>query len=179
MARLFKLLAIFAAFFVVAGLLIALGAVRSSSRSDAEAAIEEEVRDVPPAFNLTAKQLVKAYKEDEESAAAAYNDRIGIVEGPSFLVEESNYLRFYVDEVWAVRCFLSAEQMDRARALRSSRNRIPAGGVYGTFETRGIGSGWPIAFTSLPVFTLKGKVEGINNRHLTIDLRGCAVHDSP
>ena len=84
MAGLIKLLAIFTAFFVVAGLLIALGAVRSSSRSDAEAAIEEEVRDVPPAFNLTAKQLVKAYKEDEEPAAAAYNDRIGIVEGPVF-----------------------------------------------------------------------------------------------
>ena len=178
MAGLIKLLAIFAAFFIVAGLLVALGAVRSGSRSHSEAAIAQEIRDAPPAFNLTAKQLVKAYKEDEGSAAAAYNNRIGIVEGPSLLVEESNHMRFYVDKLWAVRCFLSAEQMDRARALRSSRNRIPAGGVYGTFETRGIGSGWPIAFTSLPVFTLKGKVEGINNRHLTIDLRGCAVHDS-
>ena len=36
MAGLIKLLAIFAAFFVVAGLLVVLGAVRSSSRNDAE-----------------------------------------------------------------------------------------------------------------------------------------------
>ena len=28
-------------------------------------------------------------------------------------------------------------------------------------------------------FALKGKVEDINSRHLTIDLRGCAVQDSP
>ena len=122
---------------------------------------------------------MQTHRADEEEAAAAYNDRVGIVEGPSFLVEESNHLRFYVDSVWAVRCFLSDKQMDRVRALRSFRKRVPVSSSYQTFETRGIGSGWPVAFTSFPVFALKGKVEGIDDRHLTIDLRGCIVQDSP
>ena len=153
--------------------------VRGCSRSDSEATIAEEIRDVPPAFNLTASQLVQIYLTDEDSAAGAYNNRVGVVEGPSLLVEESNHLRFYVDKVWAVRCLLSDEQMGRVRDLSSSRRRVSAGNGYGNFETRGIGSGWPVAFASLPVFALKGKVEGISDRHLTIDIRGCAVQDSP
>ena len=179
MADLVRLLSLAAAFFAIAGLLIVFGVFRGCSRSNSEAAIAEEIKDMIPAFNLTASQLVQTYFADEESAAAAYNGTVGIVEGPSFLVEESNHLRFYVDKVWALRCFLSAKQVERVRDLRSSRDRFPASSGNETFESRGIGSGWPVAFTSLPVYSLKGKVEGINNRHLTIDLRGCTLQDSP
>ena len=178
MSDLIRFLSLFAAFFAVAGLLIALGVFRGCARSDSESAIAEEIRDIAPVFNMSANQLVRTYLADEEATAAAYNGSVGIVEGPSFLVNESNHLRFYVDKVWAVRCFLSDKQVERVRDLRSSRERFPASSGNETFEIRGIGSGWPIAFTSLPVFALKGKVEGINNKHLTIDIRGCIVQDS-
>ena len=151
---------------------------RGCARSDSESAIAEEIRDIAPVFNMSANQLVRTYLADEE-AAAAYNGSVDIVEGPSFLVDESNHLRFYVDKVWAVRCFLSDKQVERVRDLRSSRERFPASSGNETFEIRGISSGWPVAFTSLPVFALKGRVEGVNDRHLTIDLRGCVVQDSP
>ena len=72
-----------------------------------------------------------------------------------------------------MRCFLSDAEVDRVRTLESSRERVRVGGAYGTSESRGIGSGWPIAFSTLPVFALKGRVEGVNDRHLTIDLRRC------
>ena len=179
MADLVRFLSLGVVFFTIVGLLIASGVARGCSRRDSEAAISMEIRDVPPAFDLTASQLAQAYRANEEASAAAYNAQVGIVEGPSFLVEESNYLRFYVDKVWAVRCFLSEEQMDRISALASSRNRVFPGCGDGTFEARGIGSGWPIAFTPLPVFALKGKVEGVNNKHLTVDLRGCIIQDFP
>ncbi len=179
MAGLIKLLAIAVAFFLIAGLLISLGTVRGCSRSASEAAIAGEIRDVPPSFKLSASQLVSSYISDEDSATVTYNQTVGIVEGPSILVEESNHLRFYVDRVWAVRCFLSDEQVNRVRDLRGSRIRVRSGGVYGAFESRGIGSGWPVSFTSLPVYALKGRVEGINNKHLTVDLRGCIVQESP
>ena len=172
MADLVRLLSLAVAFFAIAGLLIVFGVFRGCSRSNPEANIAEEIRDIPPSFNVTASQLVRTYRADEESDAAAYNGTVGIVEGPSFLVEESNHLRFYVNKVWALRCFLSAKQVERVRALYDSSDRVPLGGTY-EFRT---GAGWPVAFTSLPVFALKGKVEGINDKLLTIDLRGCIVH---
>ena len=172
MSDLVRLLSLAVAFFAIAELLIVFGVFRGCSRSNSEANIAEEIRDIPPSFNVTASQLVRTYRADEESAAAAYNGSVGIVEGPSLLVEQSNYLRFFVDKVWAVRCFLSDEQMDGVRALYNSSDRVPLGSIY-EFRT---GAGWPVAFTSLPVFALKGKVEGINDKFLTIDLRGCIVH---
>ena len=175
MADLVRLLSLAVAFSAIAGLLIVFGVFRGCSRSASEAAIADEIRDVPPAFNVTASQLVQTYKTDEESASAAYNGTIGIVQGPALLVEQANHLRFFVNKVWAVRCFLSDEQMGEARTLYNSSDRIPLGGTY-EFRT---GAGWPVAFSSLPVFALKGRVEGINNKILTIDLRGCIVQDSP
>ena len=94
MGGLVKLLAIFASFFAVEGLLIALGAVRICSRSDSEADIAEGIRDIPSAFNLSASQLVQTYEAFDEAPGLAYNDRVGLVEGPYFLVEESNHSRF-------------------------------------------------------------------------------------
>ncbi len=177
MSDLIRFLSIALAFFAIAGLLIVFGVFDRCSRSASESAIAEQIEDLTPTFNLTASELVQAYRADEESAAAAFDGNVGIVEGPSFLVDESNHLRFFIDEVWAVRCFLSDAEVDRVRTLESSRERVRVGGAYGTSESRGIGSGWPIAFSTLPVFDLKGRVEGVNDRHLTIDLRGCTIHE--
>ena len=170
-----RFLSLAAALLVVAGLVIAFSVGRSCFQTASEAAIADEIRHVPPTFNLTASQLVRAYQADEESAVSTYNGTVGIVQGPALLVEQANHLRFFVNKVWAVRCFLSDEQMDEARTLYNSSDRIPLGGTY-EFRT---GAGWPVAFSSLPVFALKGKVEGINNKILTIDLRGCTLQDSP
>ena len=175
MADLVRLLSLAVAFFAIAGLLIVFGVFRGCSRSASEAAIADEIRDVPPAFHMTASELVQTYKDDEESTSATYNGSVGIVEGPALLVEQSNHLRFFVDKVWAVRCFLSDEQLEEVRAWYKSKARIPLGGSY-EFRT---GAGWPVAFSSLPDFALKGKVKGINNKILTIDLRGCTLQDSP
>ena len=174
MADLVRFLTLAAAFFAIAGLLIVFGVFDRCSRSASEAAIADEIKDIPPTFNLTASQLVRAYKDDEESAVATYNDRVGIVESPALLVEQSNYLRFFAGKVWAVRCFLSDEHMEKVKAVYDSSDRIPLGGTY---EFR-IGAGWPISFSSLPVLALKGKVEGVNNKILTIDIHGCTLHDS-
>ncbi len=175
MSDLVRFLSLALAFFAVAGLVIAFSFGRSWFQSATEADIAEQIRDVPPAFNVTASQLIRAYQADEESAVSTYNGTIGIVQGPALLVGQSNYLRFFIDKVWAVRCFLSDEQMDWVRTLYNSSDRVPLGGTY-EFRT---GAGWPVGFSSLPVFALTGKVEGINNKLLTIDLRGCTLQHSP
>ena len=83
MSDLIRFLSLFAAFFAVAGLLIALGVFRGCARSDSESAIAEEIRDIAPVFNMSANQLVRTYLAAEESAAAAYNGQVGIIRGPS------------------------------------------------------------------------------------------------
>ena len=152
MGDLVRFLSLFAAFLAVAGLLLALGVFRDCSRSASEASIAKEIRDIPPSFNMTANQLVQTYKTDEQSAVATYNGSVGIVKGRAFLVHEFNYLFFDGDASWSVRCFLSDEEMAKLRGPRED---------YYEF------------------YMLKGKVEGVNDKHLTIDLRGCTLHDSP
>ena len=175
MSDLVRFLSLAVAFFAIAVLVIAFGVGRNCSRSASEATIAEEIRVVPPAFEIKATDFVKEYLADEASAVETYNGKVGIIKGPSLLVGQSNYLRFFIDKVWAVRCFLSDEQMDWVRTLYNSSDRVPLGGTY-EFRT---GAGWPVGFSSLPVFVLKGKVEGINNKLLTIDLRGCTLQHSP
>ena len=175
MAGLIKLLAIFAAFFVVAGLLLVLGAVRSSSHNDAEAAIEEEIRDVPPAMNVTAGQLVRTYQANEDAVSAAYNGAVIIVEGPTGANKSANYLGLHSYEAWAVRCFASDEEIDKVKVLSRLKNRSLDNRRTGYVLTgrRGVSvSG------SRPIFAFKGKIEGVNDKHLTIDLRGCTLQDS-
>ena len=171
---LIRFLSVAAALLIVAGLVIALTVGRNCSRSASQAAIADEIRDIPPTFNLTASQLVRAYKDDEESATATYNGKAGIVESPALLVEQSNYLRFFAGKVWAVRCFLSDEHMEKVKAVYDSSDKVYLGGDY-AFR---IGAGSPTSFSSLPVLALKGKVEGVNNKILTIDIHGCTLHDS-
>ena len=176
MAGLIKLLAIFAAFFVVAGLLVVLGAVRSSSHNDAEAAIAEEIRDVPPAMNVTASQLVRTYQANEDAVSAAYNGLVIIVEGPTSSNKSSNYLDLHTYEVWGMRCFASDEEIDKVILLSRPENRSSDNRRTGhVFK----GSGGTGVSGSRPIFAFKGKIEGVNDKYLTIDLRGCAVHDSP
>ncbi len=170
-----RFLSLAAALLAVAALVIAFTMGRNCSRSAFEASIANEIRDVPPAFNMTSAELVQVYRDDEESASATYNGTTGIVQGPALLVEQSNHLRFFVDRVWAVRCFLSDEQLEAVRTLDTSSKKVYLGG---TFEFR-TGAGWPVAFSSLPAFTLKGRVEGVNNKILTVDIRGCTIQSSP
>ena len=175
MAGLIKLLAIFAVFFIVAGLLVALGAVRSSSRSDAEAATAEEIRDVPPALNVTPSQLVRTYQASEAAASTAYNGLVIIVEGPTG-ANQSNYLKLHAYEVWAVRCFASDEEIDKVRVLSKPENRSLDNRRMG-FVITDAGGGMSVGH-KIPIFAFKGKIEGVNDKHLTIDLRGCTLQDS-
>ena len=152
MGNLVRFLSLFAAFFAVAGLFLALGVFRDCSRNASEASIANEIRDIPPSFNMTDKQLVQTYKTDEQSAVATYNGSVGIVRGTAFLKPEFNYLYFLGGESWSVRCFVSDEEMAKLRG-RQENNYVS--------------------------HMLKGKVKGVNDRHLTIDLHGCIVQDSP
>ena len=169
-AALIRLLSLFAVFLALAGLLIVFGVFRGCSRTASEAAIADEIRNLPPAFNLTASELVQAYKADEESAAAAYNGEVGIVEGPTAVYDESgHYLRIYASPVWDVRCFASDEEIDKVNVLRHSGFR-PSGGVAKMYSYGG-------SFGTRPIFAFKGRVQGINEKLLTIDMRGCIVHE--
>ena len=139
MSDLVRFLSLFAAFFIIAGLLIVFGVFDRCSRSASEAAIAEEIKDMIPAFNLTASQLVQTYRADEESAAAAYNGSVGIVEGPSFLVEESNHLRFYRRQgVGPAVLLIRHEQVERVRDLSQFPRQIScqAAGMK-PYESRG------------------------------------------
>ena len=172
MADLVRFLSLAAAFFAIAGLLIVFGVFDRCSRSASEAAIADEIRDVPPAFNLTAFQLVQTYKDDEESASAAYNGKVGIVEGPTSVYDESgHYLRIYASQVWDVRCFASDEEIDKVSELRRSGFRR-SGGVVKMYSYGGFAG-------TRPIFAFKGRVAGVNDRHLTIDLHGCTLEEEP
>ena len=82
-------------------------------------------------------------------------DSVGIVKGQALLgvSDGANHLRFQGNNV-VVRTVLSflMRQMAKLRGPRED--------YYG-------------------FYMLKGKVEGVNDKHLTIDLRGCTLHDSP
>ena len=171
MSDLIRFLAIVIAFFAIAGLLIVFGVFDRCSRSASESAIAEEIKDIPPAFEMTAYQLVNAYQSDEEVASAAYDGSVGIVEGPTSIFEEGKYLELYASTVWNVRCFASDEEIDKVNVLR--RSGYGREGVVIRSDRSGGSVG------TRRIFAFKGKVEGVNDRHLTIDLRGCTVHDPP
>ncbi len=148
------------AFFAIAGLVIALFVGRNCLRSASEADITEQIWDVPPTFEMKALDFVEAYLADEAAAAAAYNGKVGIVTGiePSDALSRTGrvrtfprgngWIRLHADGLWEVRCFLSDEQQDKLRSPREGSRKS---------------------------HILKGKVEGINEKQLTIDLRGCIV----
>ena len=171
MSDLVRFLSLFAAFFIIAGLLIVFGVFDRCSRSASEAAIAEEIRDIPPSFNITASQLVQTYKADEQSVAAAYNGSVGIVGGPTWTNETAGYLKLRTYDIWGVRCFASDEVIDKVNVLSRSGNWREGGvaKMYGSGEL----------FDTSPVFAFKGRVEGVNDKRLTIDLRGCTLQDLP
>ena len=161
MSDLVRLLSLAAAFFVVAVLVIAFGVGRNCFRSASEADITEQIRDIPPTFEMRARDLVEEYLADEAAAASAYNGKVGIVTGiePSDMISPGgsvrtlprgpNWIRLHANGVWEVRCFFSDEEKNKLR------------------------DPWEGSRKS---HVLKGRVEGINDKHLTIDLRGCIVH---
>ena len=112
------------AFFAVSGLIIALFFGRNCLRGDPEVAIAEQIKDIPPAFNLADSQLVKAYIDDEISARATYNGQVGIVRGRLLGVGDgANHLRFQGNNVWSVRCFISNVEAENIRNRWNSLER--------------------------------------------------------
>ena len=113
---------------------------------------------------MQAGEFLEAYLADEEAATSTYNGKVGIVTGiePSDALSRTGRVRtlprgdgwisLHANGVWEVRCFLSDAEQDKLR------------------------SPWEGSRKS---HILKGRVEGVNDRHLTIDLHGCIVQDSP
>lgn len=155
------------AFFAISGLVIAVTLGRSCLWGDPEAAITEEIKDMPPVFNLTDTQLIQAYLDDEESAVETFNGQIGIVRGTSRGIR-TNYFRFGGNGVWRVRCFVSNAEADRVEDQWESLRRAHVV----VRVTRGLSVGG-----SGRILVFKGRVEGVNDKHLTIDLRGCTLQD--
>ena len=79
MSDLVKFLSLALAFFAIAGLLIVFGVFDRCSRSASEAAIAEEIRGVPPTFEIKATDFVKEYLADEAAAVETYNGKVGII----------------------------------------------------------------------------------------------------
>ena len=153
MADLIRFLSILIAFLAIGGLVVGISVAKGCSRSSSEADLAEEIRDVPPVFNMTSHEFVKEYLADEAGSAAAYNGQVGITSGTVIgLSDESNHVRLYGNGTWSVRCFLSDEEMERFRAEWRTKTTSP---------------------------NLTGRVEGVNDKHLTIDLRGCTVLGLP
>lgn len=161
-------------FFAITGLLIVFGVFDRCSRSASEAAIAEEIKDIPPTFNVTAGQLVRTYRADEQAVAIAYDGSVGIVEAPTMVHKAANYLKLHAYDVWSVRCFTSDEEIDKVSALSRPENRSadsrPTGYVI-------IGRGGVSTGQSRPIFAFKGKIEGVNDKHLSVDMRGCTLQD--
>ena len=173
MADLVRFLSLLAAFAAIAGLLIVFGVFRSCSRSASEAEIAEEIMSIPPAFNLTASQLVQAYLDDEESAEATYNGQVGIVRGAYLgLWKASDHFNLFGNDVWTVRCFTSNAETDRVRDRWDSLKQ-----TY-VFERGWSGRSKSVGGPSR-ILVMKGRVDGINNKFLSVDLRGCTFYDSP
>ena len=171
MSDLIRFLSLGAAFFAIAGLLIALGMFRGCSLSASESDIAMEIRDVPPAFNLADTQLVQIYLDNQEAAEAAYNGQAGIVRGAlRGLREGANHLSFERHDVWSVRCFISSAEADNILEQWDSLRQ--------TYVVSRVTKGLSVGGTGKTLL-MKGRVEGVNNKHLSIDIRGCTLQDSP
>ena len=172
MSDLVRFLSLALAFFAVSGLVIALFVGRNCLRSDPESAIAEEIKDIPPAFNLADSQLVQAYSDDEESARATYNGQVDIVRGRLLGVSDgANHLRFQGNNVWSVRCFISEIEADNIR------NRWDS--LESAHVIERVSRGLSVGGSSGRKLLMKGKVEGVNDKHLSVDMRGCTLQDSP
>lgn len=166
-SALIRFLFLAAAFFAIAGLLIVFGVFDRCSRSASEAAIAAEIKEVPPIFNLTDTQLIQAYLDDEESAVETLNGQVGIVRGTSRGIR-TNHFRFGGNGVWRVRCFVSNAEADKVEDQWDSLRRA--------LVVQRVSNGLSVGGSGR-ILVFKGRVEGINNKHLTIDLRGCSLHD--
>ena len=170
MSDLVRFLSLALAFFAVSGLVIALFVGRNCLRSDPESAIAEEIRGVPPAFKISAIKLVEAYLDDEKNAEAIYNGQVGIIEGASLgFVDESNHFQFFGNGIWRVRCFASDAEAEKVWAMRNS---FRSTNVYQRDRSG-------VSVRSAALLLMKGRVEGVNDKHLSIDIRGCTLQDSP
>ena len=159
------------AFFAIAGLLIVFGVFDRCSRSASEATIAEEIKDIPPTFNLADSQLVKTYIDDEIGARATYNGKVGIVRGRLLGVGDgANHLRFQGNNVWSVRCFISDTEADNIRNRWDSLERAHV--IERVSRGLSVGGG-----SSGRKLLMKGRVEGVSDKHLSVDMRGCTLQD--
>ena len=156
MGDLIRFLSLFAAFLVIVGLVLAFTAGRNCLRTGSEADLAKEVTAASPQFRISATSLLDEYLADEEAAAAKYNGKVGIVIGiatdridPRRPLQRSwayDWVNLYANDTWSIRCFWAID----------ADSTVPS------------------RYTA-PEFVLKGKVEGLNNQRLTIDIRGCYV----
>ena len=158
-----------AAIFAIAALLIVFSVFNRCSRSASEAAIADEIKASSPTFKMSAIELVQAYLDDEAYAEATYNGQVGIIEAASLgFVDESNHFHFFGNGIWKVRCFASVAEADKVRDMRNSFRT--------TIVNQRDRSGGSVGDAAL--LLMKGRVEGVNDKHLSIDVRGCTLQDS-
>ena len=120
-AALLRLLSFGVLIFAISGLVIAFTVGRNCIRSASEASIADEIRNIPPAFNMTAFQLMKEYSRAYDFSNATYNGTVGIVEGRTGIYENENYFSLYEGTHWRVRCFASDGEINKVESLDSPR----------------------------------------------------------
>ena len=170
MSDLIRFLSLAIAFFAIAGLIIAFTVGRNCVLGDPEAAIAEEIKDIPPTFKMSGTKLVEAYLDNEAWAKSIYDGQVGTIKASSLgFVDESNHFVFFGNGIWEVRCFASVAEADKVWEMRNSFRQ--------TYVYQRHRSG--VSVRSAAMFLMKGRVEGINNKHLTIDIRGCTLQDPP
>ncbi len=170
MSDLVRFLSLALAFFAIAGLLIVFGVFDRCSRSASEATIAEEIRDIAPTFKMSGSKLVEAYQDNEEWAKSIYDGQVGLIDAASMgFVDESNHFQFFGNGIWRVRCFTSDAEADKVWSMRDSFRTT---NVYQRSRSG-------VSVRSAALLLMKGRVEGVNDKHLSIDIRGCTLQDSP
>lgn len=126
--------------------------VLTDDEGNREGVVAEEIKNVTPDYTLTAGQLFSAYEADEEGAEIAYKGKAVLLSGNMRgLVRDYGpvpYMAFEVDPVWKVKCFLSDEEVARVDPFRRGQQ-----------------------------IHMKGKVGGLDDRFLSLDVHGCTVQD--
>ena len=154
-----RILVVFVVILAISGLVAGINYVRGCTSANFEANLTREVKATPPSFSISAPAIVKEYLENESAAAAKYAGEVGIVTGtvpdstevrPLLNSGDHEWINLEANKPWVVRCFLSDEE---------------TGNLYELFRQR--------------THSFKGKVDGINNRRFTIDIRGCISQGVP
>lgn len=154
MSDLVRFISLFVAFILIVGIIFAFTAGRNCLRNANEDNVAREVMDATPAFQFNAPTLMNEYLADEDAASAKLDGKVGIVSGSAILRGDLIYLHYSPDgnwinlstnTSWAIRCFLTSDSPSRPAHYR------------------------------LANYVLKGRIEGINAKRLSLDIRGCII----